>query len=91
MGVLRSERAELNKLKELEDKRRRQGVFAGVAESGTTPSKNMFDDVVSNIAPKTPPGKPPNDGRRVMEETTVPGYQTPTQSSKGKTLNLNDL
>ena len=92
MNVLRSERAELNKLKAIEDKRSK-GVFAKKAEleSGTTPTKSEFEEVVKNIAPKTPAGKPPKDGRRVMEETTIPGYQTPTQSSRGKTLNLNDL
>ena len=94
MNMLRSERHEINKLKAIEEKKKHQGVFARVShlESGSTPSKTQYDDLVSNIAPKTPKGSPPPDGRSNMNaKTAVPGYATPTASSMGRTLNMNDL
>ena len=101
MNMLRSERHEINKLKAIEEKKKHQGVFARVSppnrlqtelETGTTPSKTQYDDLVSNIAPKTPKGSPPPDGRLNMNaKTAVPGYATPTASSMGRTLNVNDL
>ena len=91
MNMLRSERHEINKLKAIEEKKKHQGVFARVSH-GVTPSKTQYDDLVSNIAPKTPKGSPPPDGRLNMNaKTAVPGYATPTASSMGRTLNMNDL
>ena len=95
MNILRSERQEINKLKAIEEKKKHQGVFASQAElkSGTTPTKSQYNDLVSNIAPKTPKGSPPNDGRNIKsnKDTIIPGYATPTASSMGRTLNMNDL
>ena len=94
MSILRSERAELAKLKALEDKRSKGVLFSknSELESGTTPTKSQFEEVVKNIAPKTPVGTPPKNGRKIiMDGTQIPRYQTPTESFRGKTLNLNDL
>jgi len=88
MNILRSERQEINKLKAIEEKKKHQGVFAGVSEleTGTTPTKSQFQDVVTNLNRRTPEGKPPENYRsnQSNEETVVPGYLFPTQSSRQK-------
>ena len=101
MNILKRERAEINKLKAIEEKKKHQGFFAEVSpsnrlqaemETGTTPTKSQFQDVVSNLKRRTPEGKPPKNYRsnHSNEETKVPGYASHTESSMSR-LTTKDL
>ena len=97
MNILKSERAEINKLKAIKEKKNHQGVFAGVSpptelETGTTPTKSQFQDVVSNLKRRTPEGKPPKNYRsnQSNEDTKIPGYASHTESSMSR-LTTKDL